>query len=327
MSVSDSMWIERHRPETLDEIVGHDKQVARLKRYAKEGETPHMIFAGPPGTGKTAAVVAFAREVFDDSWRSNLDEMNASDERGIDVVRDQIKGIARQNPAGEADYKILFLDEADALTKDAQKPLRRIMEQYSDVTRFFMSCNYPSNIIEALQSRCSIFWFGRLSDDEIMEVLLRICEREDLDYDMEALQKIVRHCRGDARKAIGTLQDSAIDGEVSEDSVEAVTGVIDSQLVEEIVDLAIAGELDEAMERLDMDLIKKGANTQLLVDSFLQVIKRKEMPSPGRQKVINKLAEVDWRIGQSANPNVQWHSFLCDIHVGYHLTMGGNYDG
>jgi len=326
MTLEQTLWIEKHRPESLDEIIGHEDQINRLKKYANDDGCPHMIFAGPPGTGKTAAVVAFAKEVFGDSWRSNLDELNASDERGIDTVRDKIKGIARQNPAGGATYKILFLDEADALTKDAQKPLRRIMEQNSDVTRFFMSCNYPSNIIEALQSRCSIFWFGRLSEDETMDLLLRISDREGLDYDMNALQKIVQYSRGDARKAVGTLQDAAVDGGITEDSVETVTGVIDDRLIEDIVDLAIEGETGEAMSKLDVKLLKEGANTQLLVDSFLRVVKEKEMPAPGKHKVINKLAECDWRISQAANPSVQWHSFIQDINVGYHMTYGGSYE-
>ncbi len=327
MSVNETLWIEKYRPESLDEIVGHDDQIERLKRYASDEETPHMIFAGPPGTGKTAAVVAFAKEVYGDSWRSNLDELNASDERGIDVVRDKIKGIARQNPAGEAPYKIVFLDEADALTSDAQKPLRRIMEQYSDVTRFFMSCNYPANLIEALQSRSSVFWFGRLAEDEVMTLLERIAGREDLDCEQVALEKIIRYSRGDARTAVGTLQDSAINGEVTEDTVETVTGVIDDELVEQIIDTAINGNTDDAMRILDVELLKQGANTQILVDSFLRVLKRKDMPAPGKTKIIHKLAEVDWRIGQSANPSVQWHSFVQDIHVCYHLTYGDSYEG
>lgn len=321
------LWVERHRPETLDDIIGHDDQIDRLKQYVDDDEVPHMIFAGPPGTGKTAAITAFAKEVFGDSWRSNLDEMNASDERGIDTVRNKIKGIARSSPAGAAQFSILFLDEADALTTDAQKPLRRIMEDHSDVTRFFMSCNYPNQIIEALQSRCSMFRFGRLNDEQIMELLQDIAQKEELDYDNYALEMIATEARGDARSAINSLQSSTVEGKVTEDTVETVIGVINDHLVEEIVDLAIAGETQEAMKTLDMDLLKAGANTQLLADSFLRVIKRKDFPAPGRRKVIEKLAECDWRINQAANPNIQWHSFIQDINAGYHMTLNSYENG
>ena len=326
MSIQDKMWVEAHRPETLDEIIGHEDQIERLKMYADDNEVPHMIFAGPPGTGKTAAITAFAREVFGDGWRSNMDELNASDERGIDTIRNKVKGIARSNPAGGSAYKILFLDEADALTTDAQKPLRRIMEDHSDVTRFFLSCNYPNQIIEAIQSRCSMFRFGRLKDDEVMELLIRVAQAEDLEYDETALEMIRTEARGDARSAINSLQSSAVDGEVTEDSVKTVVGVVNQQIVEKIVDLAIEGETDDAMRMLDMELLKQGANTQLLADAFLKVIKYKDFPAPGRRKIINKLADVDWRVKQAANPNVQWHSFITDINVGYHLTYD-KYEG
>lgn len=321
MSIENKMWVEKYRPESLDDIAGHDQTIDRLKKYADDEETPHMIFSGPPGTGKTASIVAFAREVFGPGWRNNLTEMNASDERGIDTIRDKVKGIARSNPAGDADYQILFLDEADQLTNDAQASLRRIMEQHSDVTRFFLSCNYPNQIIDAIQSRCSIFRFGRLDEEDIRGILDNVIEEEDLEVEESALEKLVSESRGDARTAIGSLQSASMNGEVTEASIEAVLGVIDDQLIEKIVDLAIEGDTDMAMTILDVELLKAGANTNTLADAFLNCIKRKDMPEPGRMKVIDKLAECDWRVRQGANPNVQWHSFIQDINIGYHLDF------
>lgn len=326
MTVQETLWVEKYRPQTLDDIIGHDDQVNRLKEYVDDDEVPHMIFAGPPGTGKTAAITAFAREVFGDGWRSNFDELNASDERGIDTVRNKIKGIARSSPAGGSPYSILFLDEADALTTDAQKPLRRIMEDYHDVTRFFMSCNYPNQIIGALQSRTTQFRFGRLDEDEIRQLVDNVVEQEELEVEERALEMITTEARGDARSAINSLQSSTVQGEVTEDSVETVIGVINDHLVEEIVDKAVAGKVDEAMRLLDMELIKQGANTQILADSFLRVLKRKDFPAPGKRKAIEKLAECDWRVKQAANPQVQWHSFICDLNVCYHLDYN-NYEG
>lgn len=322
MSIQNTMWVERHRPQTLDDIVGHDDIIKRLKKYADDDEVPHMLFAGPAGVGKTAAIVAFAREKFGGAWRSNLTEMNASDERGIDTIREKVKGIARQSPAGDARFKIIFLDEADQLSTDAQPALRRIMEDNSDVTRFFLSCNYPNKIIEPLQSRCSMFRFGRLDNDDLHTLLERIAEREDLDCNSFAMEKLVHDSRGDARAAITALQSAAVDGEVTEESISTVVGVVDDNVVEEICDLAIEGELDDAMRRLDVELLKQGANAQTLCDAFLRVLRRKDIPQPGKQKCIDKLAECEWRVMRGANPNIQFHSLLADINVGYHLTLG-----
>jgi replication factor C small subunit len=321
MTVNEAIWVEKYRPESLDDIIGQDAIVERLKKYAVDEEVPHMIFAGPPGVGKTAAITAFAKEVYGDSWRTNLAELNASDERGIDVIRDKVKGIARSNPAGNASFKIIFLDEADQLSSDAQPALRRIMEDHSSVTRFFLSCNYPNRIITPLQSRCSMFRFARLDDDDIRELLQFIAGEEDLEVDPFAADKIIRESRGDARTAINTLQSATIDHEVTEESVSTVVGVVNQQEVQDIIDLAIEGDLDAAMTRLN-ELLKSGANTQMLADTFLRVIKSKNMPAPGRAKCIDKLSEVEWRIIRGANPHVQWHSFLCDVNVGYHLTLG-----
>jgi replication factor C small subunit len=325
MKIEETLWVEKFRPESLDEVIGHEKTIDRLKKYVEDKEVPHMIFAGPAGTGKTATITAFAREVFGDGWRSNLTEMNASDERGIDDIRNKVKTIARSSPSGEADYKIIFLDEADQLTRDAQPALRRIMEDYSDRTRFFLSCNYPEKLIDPLQSRCTIFRFGRLSDEEIRGVIKRVASKEELECDPFAIDKIIRESRGDARRAINTLQSSSIDGQVTPDSVKTVTGVVNDALIEEIVDSAIEGDLDEAMSRLDVEVLKQGANTQTLCDSFLRVIKRRDMPAPGKAKCIDKIAECEWRVLRGANSNVQFHSLLVDLHVGYHLDFGGKY--
>lgn len=684
MSVQRKLWVEKYRPESLDEIVGHDSNIERLQRYADDSEVPHMIFSGPPGTGKTAVVVAFAREVYGDDWRNNVTEMNASDERGIDTIRDKVKGIARSVPAGNAEYQILFLDEADALclpgteritvgypsnretkpisevsedgepipsvdfrtneiqsdagrmietgtadfyrltlsngkeivaspkhpfftvgvsnelieaqlkdlsagdeiadmqrdigvsqcefcgewsgnsrfcsvecknsghskdmtgdsnpmhgvewsderrmrivdklsdgrlagennpnfngefhgiklhelpaevkeeiyaqiseshtgktlskehrdsiargvkrsvhnesvgddyesksyrwfvpdeettecricseekkteghdgiyvhhkdgnpennnpsnlmlvcprchnmechdvlerflkpgwisnperpspesdggrldvetvtvesiefdhhgpaynitmdgtpnfmlangilthnTSDAQSALRRTMEQHSDVTRFFLSCNYPNKLIDAIQSRCSMFRFGRLEDDEIRQIVASVANKEGINCSEEAIDALVGSANGDARASINNLQSAVVrndDGrEITEQSVDSVVGLVDEQQISHIIDLAISGKTGEAMEILDRDLLKEGANSDIMADAFLREIKDRDMPAPGKVKILNKLAKTDWRIRQGSNYNVQWHSFVADVHVSYHLTL------
>lgn len=326
MTVNQTLWVEKYRPETLDEIVGHEQSVERLQHYADDAEVPHMIFSGPPGTGKTASIVAFAREVYGDAWRKNLTEMNASDERGIDTIRHKVKDIARSSPAGDADYQILLMDEFDQMTKDAQAALRRMMEEHSDVTRFFLSCNHPNKIIEAIQSRCSLFRFNRLGDDGLSSVVSRVVEQEDLDVSDAAFDTLVTASKGDARTAINTLQSASLNGAVTEEQVENVVGVIDKELIEHIVDLAISGQTEEAMNDLDEKLLKAGASTDQMSQMFLRVIKQKDIPAPGKMKIMSKLSDCDWRVRQGANPNVQWHSFITDITVGYQLTLN-NYEG
>ncbi len=164
MEEDHTIWIEKYRPQKLDDIVGQDEIVERLSSYVKSGNLPHLLFTGSAGVGKTTAAVTLAREFFKDSWQMNFRELNASDERGIDVVRNQIKQFARTTPLGDATFKILFLDEADALTTDAQAALRRTMESYAQTCRFILSCNYSSKIIDPIQSRCAIYRFKPLGE-------------------------------------------------------------------------------------------------------------------------------------------------------------------
>ena len=163
------IWIEKYRPETLADVVGHEDIVGRLESYVAQNDLPHLLFSGPAGVGKTTSAMAIAREVYGEDWRENFLELNASDERGIDVVRDRIKDFARTSFGGY-DYRIIFLDEADALTSDAQSALRRTMEQFANNTRFVLSCNYSSQIIDPIQSRCAVFRFGPLAEEAVYAI-------------------------------------------------------------------------------------------------------------------------------------------------------------
>jgi len=199
------VWTEKYRPDTLDEIVGQEKIVERLSAFEQQGTIPHLMFAGPAGTGKTTSAVALAKDLYGDQWKQNFMETNASDERGIDVVRDKIKNFARTKPVN-ADYKIIFLDEADALTTDAQQALRRTMEQFSDNARFILSCNYSSKIIDPIQSRCAVFRFNRLENEQVEEYITRIAEGEGFKISREAIDAVLRVSDGDLRRVTNVLQ-------------------------------------------------------------------------------------------------------------------------
>lgn len=204
----------------LDDVVGQTETIERLKSYVKSRNLPHLLFSGPPGVGKTATAVSIAKELFADSWRENFTELNASDERGIDVVRTKIKNFAKTSPIGGADFKIIFLDEADALTSDAQAALRRTMERYTNNCRFILSCNYSSKIIEPIQSRCAVYRFRPLSDDAVAERVLFVASNEGIEVSTDGMDAIKYIAQGDMRKAINALQAaSLVDRVVHKDTI------------------------------------------------------------------------------------------------------------
>src|SRR3989338_7770496 len=201
-------WIEKHRPQKLDELVGQKEITARLKKAAEDRNVPNMLFAGPAGVGKTSAAVALSKELFGKSFNQNFLELNASDDRGIDVVRTTIKEFAR-TLAFDSGFKIIFLDESDALTADAQQALRRTMERYTRTCRFILSCNYSSRLIEPIQSRCVVFRFTPLPATQVANKLKEIAEKEKVEIGEDAVKAMIYVSEGDLRKAINILQASA----------------------------------------------------------------------------------------------------------------------
>ena len=236
MDESHTIWIEKYRPMKLADIVGQDDIIERLESYVKTGNLPHLLFTGNAGVGKTTAAIALAREFFGESWQMNFRELNASDERGIDVVRTQIKQFARTSPLGGSSFKILFLDEADALTSDAQAALRRTMENYAMTCRFILSCNYSSKIIDPIQSRCAIYRFRPLDKTAIAKEIHRIARSENLTVTDDAIQAITYIAQGDMRKAINALQGAAIlSPEITKSGIYAITATAKPEEIDELL--------------------------------------------------------------------------------------------
>jgi replication factor C small subunit len=247
----DEIWIEKYRPRSLDEVIGHPEITSRLASYVERKDLPHLLFSGPAGTGKTSASHAIARHLYGDEWQENFLELNASDERGIDVVRDRIKNFARSSFGGY-DYRIIFLDEADSLTSDAQSALRRTMERFSHNTRFILSCNYSSQIIDPIQSRCAVFRFAAIPDEAIAGRIREIADTEGIDLTDDGLEAVVYMANGDLRKAINALQAAAVLGEVvDEEAVFAITATARPEEVNEMVSHAISGEFSASRAVLD----------------------------------------------------------------------------
>ena len=305
------IWTEKYRPKTLDEVVGQKGVTDRLKGYVEAKNMPHLMFAGTPGTGKTTCALALARSMFGDSWRGNFIELNASDDRGIDVVRGKIKEFARTAPIEGAEFKIIFLDESDALTNDAQGALRRTMEKYSKTCRFILSCNYSSKIIDPIQSRCAVFRFRPVSNDEIVKVVERIVSNEGIQMGEGAVDSLVYIARGDVRRAVNTLQTAASLGSaVTPDAIAKVSGSANEDEVQAILTSALAGRFNDACNRLDTVMITYGLSGQDIIRQIHSEISRLGLDTASKVKLIDKTGEIEFRIIEGSNEKIQLEALL-----------------
>lgn len=313
-------WTEKYRPNTLDEVVGHEEIVKRLKAYVETRSMPHLLFSGPAGVGKTTCAIAMAKELFGEYWHQNFQETNASDERGINVVREKLKEFARTRPLGGADFKIIFLDESDALTSDAQHALRRTMERFTETCRFILSCNYSSRIIEPIQSRCAIFRFRPLSPEHVKKYIQRIADGEGLKVDKTGEEAIIYICEGDLRRVANILQAaSAISTEIDEDTIYKVTSRAKPKEVREMVETALKGDFLRAREKLDSLLIEVGLSGEDLIKQIHREIF--DLPLEEKKKVdlVDQVGEYEFRIIQGGNDRIQLSALLAQL-----AAMGKN---
>lgn len=314
MEGDQTIWIEKYRPARLEEIVGQDEIVRRLQAYVRSGNMPHLLFTGSAGVGKTTAAVALAKEFYGDAWQTNFRELNASDERGIDVVRTQIKQFARISPLEGAGFKILFLDEADALTPDAQAALRRTMENFSHTCRFILSCNYSSKIIDPIQSRCAIFRFSPLDRSAIEKEMQRIAEREGLKIRPDGMEAIVYVAQGDMRRAINALQGaSMLAKEIDSRAIFAVTSTARPEEIEALLDLAEKGDFEGAERHLEGLMMERGIAPNEILNQCYRALVRRAMPPALKVEFIGHLGEADFRLSEGANPDIQMKALIANL--------------
>ena len=300
---------------SLDDVVGQEEIVKRLKSYVRSRNVPHLLFSGPPGVGKTAAAISMVRELFGEEWRGNFIELNASDERGIDVVRHKVKDFARTAPLGGAEFKVIFLDEADALTSDAQSALRRTMERYSSICRFVLSCNYSSKIIEPIQSRCAVYRFRSLSDEAVSERMKKIAEEEGVKVTEGGMGAIVYVARGDMRKAINALQAASLmEGEVTEETIYQITSTARPEQIRELMTTALAGNFTQARSLLDDLLLVQGLSGEDVVIQIhrqtLSLMDSDDLPAPTLVRLMDRIGEIDFRMTEGANERIQLEALL-----------------
>lgn len=304
-------WTEKYRPKKLDDMVGQDAIVDRLKAYVKEKSLPHLLFAGSAGCGKTSAALCITNELFGEVG-GNFLELNASDERGIDVVRGKIKNFARARPIG-GDFKIIFLDEADALTSDAQNAMRRTMENYSQTCRFILSCNYSSKIIEPLQSRCSLFRFKKVPKEAIKTRLEEILKAEGVAFTDEGLHAILYVSEGDIRHAINILQSSAAIGKVDEDNVYSIASRARPKDIRDLLELALNGKFLDARNLIDRLIMNYGMSGEDILLQMNREVMNLDGDDELKIRIIDLVGDANFALVEGANERIQLEALLARI--------------
>eukprot|EP00743_Colponemidia_sp_Colp-15_P006626 GILK01007143.1.p1 GENE.GILK01007143.1~~GILK01007143.1.p1 ORF type:complete len:365 (+),score=39.53 GILK01007143.1:51-1097(+) len=307
-------WVEKYRPKELKDIVGNEETIKRLEVIAEDGNMPNLIISGPPGTGKTTSVLCLARALLGTAVKDAVLELNASDDRGIDVVRNKIKMFAQKKvtlPAGK--HKIVILDEADSMTEGAQQALRRTMEIYSSTTRFALACNQSTKIIEPIQSRCAILRYTRLQDEQILHRLLEVIEAEKVPYVEGGLEAIIFTSEGDMRQALNNLQSTVAGfGIVTADNVFKVCDQPHPMVVKEIVRSCLSSDLDAAYSNVQA-LWNQGYSPLDIIGTLFKVAKNYDMQENVKLEFIKEIGQVHMRIAEGVNTLIQISALLAKL--------------
>ena len=316
-NLSNLMWVEKYRPIKLDDIVNQKEVVESLKNLMKEpAEMPHLLFTGPAGVGKTTTALCMSRQLLGEDWKRDTLELNASDERGIKMVRERVKEFAavikiRTTEMDERKFRIIILDEADEMTSEAQTALRRILEDSSETTRFVIICNYLSQIIEPIQSRCAIFRFKRIEKETVEDHLKWLCKKEGIKYDDKAISQIFDSTNGDLRHSINILQSASVMGSISVSNVLASLGLTGKSKVNDIIKLAMSGKFNDArIKLLELTAVYGMSEFDFLKYAYEGVYSLK-LAHP--EDFASLIAEYDYRLTHGSHPDIQLTAFLAQL--------------
>ena len=313
-NLNTTIWTERYRPATFSEIVGQEDIIKRVAALTNSLNIPHLLFAGPAGIGKSTLALVIVKELFKENWRENYLELNASDERGINVVREKVKNFARTKSLGNMPFKVIFLDEADALTPEAQQALRRTMENYSATCRFILSCNYSSKIIDPIQSRCVIFRFKLLEKRNIETYLKRIAEGEKLTIDTEAIETIYEGSEGDCRRATNLLQSTAaISPSITTELVSTMLANTKPKDIKVVLDYALSGDFQMSKDKLLDIMLKESISGQDVIKAIQKEIWNLPIEPEIKVKLTEKTGETEFRLVEGSDPFIQLQALLASF--------------
>ena len=308
------IWVEKYRPQKFDEVKGQSKIVNRIKGFVEKKNLPHLLFAGPAGVGKTSLSLVIAKELFGNNWKSCFLELNASDERGIDVIRNKVKDFARTKAISNAPFKIIYLDECDSLTREAQQALRRTMENYSDGTRFILSCNYSSKIIDPIQSRCSVFRFKPLEKEDIEKIIKFICEKEGLKINKKSLDAIYEVSNGDCRKAKNILQSCAsITNDITNELIYEIVSAAKPKEVIAVLNMVINKDFINARDKLFDLMLKHGLSGLDIIKQIQREVWNLDIEDEKKLKLIERCGEIEFRMVEGSNEFLQLESLLASF--------------
>jgi len=309
------IWTEKYRPRDFSELYGQEDIVARAQAFVKDKNMPHLMFTGPAGTGKSSLSLIIVKKLYGDEWRSNYLELNASDERGIDVVREKVKDFARTKSLS-SNFKIIFLDEADALTREAQQALRRTMENYTSTCRFILSCNYSSKIIEPIQSRCAVFRFKQLDKPAIEKIVKHIAEKEGLEMEEGVIYDLFGASEGDCRRLVNILQASAVmSKKITPDLINQITKSSNNEDIKAIIENSLGGNFTKAKEMLLEIMLIQSLQGIDIIKSIMKIIPDLKVDDKLKVRLVEKCGETEFRLVEGSDEFVQLESLLASFAI------------